>query len=131
MPVPVRGLITKIHLVISVIVVVPAAIIYGLNLGEFLDLNFNTIDEQNFSRAIMGLYLGFSALWLLGIVRSDYLRPALISNTVFMLALATGRILSILIDGQPSETYIFGTIGELILGCYGFWVLNSKYGKKS
>ncbi|WP_422106614.1 DUF4345 domain-containing protein [Winogradskyella sp.] len=118
-------------MIISVIVVIPAAIVYGFDIGAFLDIDLNTIDEQNFSKAIMGLYFGFSILWILGILRSTYLKPALISNTVFMLALAVGRLLSTIMDGLPSEAYLFGTFGELVLGCYGLWVLNSKYLKKS
>lgn len=118
-------------MIVSVIIVIPAAFIYGFNVGEFLELNPNSIDEKNFSKAVMGLYLGFSILWILGILKLDYLKSALLSNTVFMLALAFGRILSSITDGLPSEVYILGTLGELILGCYGFWVLNSKYLKKS
>ncbi|WP_111683243.1 DUF4345 domain-containing protein [Winogradskyella tangerina] len=125
------AVITKIHLVISICVVIPAAIIYGFDFGDFLNLNFNTIDEQNFSKAVMCLYIGFSILWILGILKSAYLKSALISNMVFMLALSFGRILSIIIDGLPSEAYIYGTFGELVLGSYGVWLLNSKYLKKS
>ncbi len=124
-------IITKVHLVISVIIVIPAAIVYGFDLGNFLDLTPNSIDEQNFSKAVMGLYLGFSALWIFGILNLKYLKPALMSNTLFMLSLAFGRILSMILDGLPSEAYVFGTAGELILGCYGLWVLNSNYIKKS
>ena len=130
MQVPSRGIVVKIHLVISVIVVVPAAFIYGFDWGDFLILDFDSIDELNFSKAIMGLYLGFSVLWILGILNSNYLKAALISNIVFMIGLGFGRLLSMVIDGIPSTTYISGTIGELILGFYGMWVLNSKYLKK-
>jgi len=120
-----KAIISKIHLVISVIIVIPVAIIYGFDLGSFLDLNPNSIDELNFMKAVMCLYLGFSVLWVLGILKSNFLKPALWSNFIFMCALAFGRILSLIIDGVPSGAYIFGTLGEMILGAYGFWVLRT------
>lgn len=125
------GTITKIHLIISVVVVFPAAFIYGFNLGEFLNLNLNTIDEYNFNKAIMGLYIAFSMLWISGILRRNHLKAALISNMLFMLGLGFGRIISITLDGVPSVAYVVATVGELCLGLYGLWVLNSKYLKKS
>ena len=124
------AIITKIHLVISVIVVIPAAFVYGFNLGEFLDLNFITVDERSFSKSIMILYLGFATLWILGIFKVNFLKTALNSNTFFMSGLVIGRVLSLISDGLPSTAYILGVIGELILACYGFWVLNGKYMKK-
>jgi len=116
--------IIKIHLIISVLIVVPVAFLYGF----YPDLNFDlypkTIDELNFYKAIMGLYIGFSILWLLGILKHRYLKIAVITNIIFMLGLGFGRIISILFDGTPTFGYAFGTIAELFLGFYGVWVLN-------
>ena len=117
------SVLTKVHLIISILVVVPVAIVYGFNLEVFLDLNHNTIDEKNFSKSIMYLYLGFSTLWVLGIFKAKYFKVALITNMVFMLSLALGRCFSIIIDGLPSQVYCLGAFGELILACYGLWVL--------
>lgn len=116
-------IITKIHLLISVIIVVPASLIYGFDLGEFLNLEPNTVDENNFYKAVGGLYLGFSGLWIIGLFKKSFLNTALLTNCIFMLGLATGRLISFFIDGVPSNAYIFGTIGEYILGFYGLWVL--------
>lgn len=118
-----KNIVSKIHLIISVTIVIPAALIYGFSLGHFLNLSPNTIDEQNFHKALMGLYLSFSFLWILGVFKDKYLKPALISNCVFMCGLAFGRLTSIIIDGFPSMAYLYGTIGEFILGFYGLWVL--------
>lgn len=125
-----KAIITKIHLVISVIVVVPAAFIYGFDLWIFLDLNPSTIDEKNFYKAVMGVYLSFSLLWIFGVIKSKLLFAALISNSLFMLGLGLGRTISIVFDGLPSLPYLIGTLGEFGLGLYGLWVLNSKYSKK-
>jgi len=113
----------KIHLVISVIIVVPASFIYGFDLLSQLNIDLNTNDELNTFKAIMGLYLGFSSLWILGIFKLKYLYAAIISNAVFMLGLGVGRFISIIIDGLPTFVFISGIIGELILGFYGLWVL--------
>ncbi|WP_452230523.1 MULTISPECIES: DUF4345 domain-containing protein [unclassified Lacinutrix] len=117
------SIITKIHLVISVSIVVPVAFVYGFNPSSEFDIHLNTIDEYNFFKAIMGLYLGFSTLWVLGVFKSKYLKLALVTNMIFMLGLGFGRVLSFLLDGEPTFGYLFGTIAELFLGFYGLWVL--------
>ncbi len=118
-----EDVITKIHLIISVCIVVPVAFLYAF----FPDLQFElfpkTTDEHNFYKAIMGLYLGFSILWVLGILKPNYLKTAVITNVIFMLGLGIGRVVSIIMDGLPTFGYQFGTIAELFLGFYGLWVL--------
>ena len=116
--------IQKIHLVISVIIVVPASIIYGFFPDAQLELFPETIDEQSFFKAVMGVYLAFAIVWILGILKASFLKSALISNTTFMLGLGFGRILSMILDGIPSPAYTFGTLGEIFLGLYGLWVLS-------
>ena len=104
-------------------IVIPIAIVYGFNPSSEFDIQLNTIDEHNQFKAIMGLYLGFSMLWLLGVFKVNYLKPALITNMIFMLGLGPGRLLSWFIDGTPTFGYKFGIFAELFLGLYGLWVL--------
>jgi len=118
-----QDIITKIHVIISVCIVVPVAFVYGFNPSSQFDIHLNTIDEHNFFKAIMGLYLGFSTLWILGLFKTNYLKLALVTNMIFMLGLGFGRVLSILLDGTPTFGYLFGTFAELLLGFYGLWVL--------
>ena len=118
-----QDFIVKIHLIISVLIVVPVAFVYGFNPDSQFDIHLNTIDEFNQFKAIMGLYLGFSILWILGIFKTNYLNLAVVSNMIFMLGLGLGRVVSIFLDGTPTFGYIFGTIAELFLGCYGVWLL--------
>lgn len=120
-----KELITKIHLIISIVIVIPAAIIYGFLPDLFFEISVVTNDEHSAFKAITGLYLGFSLLWMLGVFNPSYLKTALISNTIFMLGLGFGRCLSFILDGFPSNFFLFGTAGELILGFYGFWVLST------
>lgn len=113
----------KIHLIISVLIVVPTSFIYGFQPDLKFDIHLNSIDELNLFKAIMGLYFGFSFLWILGIFKDTFLKIAIISNIVFMLGLGFGRVISILIDGTPTSGFVFGTIAELTLGIYGVWIL--------
>jgi hypothetical protein len=119
-------IIQKIHLVISVWVVIPVAFVYGFNIDSQLEIFPKTIDEHNFLKAVMGIYLGFAILWILGIFRKEYLKSALISHVMFMLGLGFGRLLSFAMDGLPSDAYLIGTFGELLLGFYGVWILTKK-----
>lgn len=117
--------IVKIHLIISVLIVVPVAFVYGFIPDSQFDIHLNTIDELNQFKAVMGLYLGFSILWTLGIFKPNYLKIALISNMIFMLGLSLGRTLSMLLDGLPTFGYQFGIFAEFFLGCYSLWVLKN------
>lgn len=114
----------KIHLIISVIIVIPAAILYGFYPDAFLELFPETQDELSFFKANMGIYVAFSVIWLLGIFKNNFLKIALISNIAFMSGLGIGRTTSMILDGIPSAGYVYGMVGELLLGIYGIWVLN-------
>ena len=120
-------LLKNLHLIISTLIVVPVAFTYGILpnkiLPLFLDFKVETKDLHNIFRAIMGLYLAFSVFWILGIFKSNYWYAATLSNMLFMLGLACGRIVSLLLDGMPSLVFFVGTIGELILALYAFYQL--------
>ena len=120
-----QKIITTSHLFISVLIVIPVSIVYGFNPKWQFNIDLNTVDEQNFFKAIMGLYIGFSILWILGIFKTRFLKLAVVSNLIFMLGLGFGRLLSLVIDGTPTPIYLFGTFAELALGIYGIWVLTT------
>lgn len=120
----------NIQLLISIIIVIPVAIQYGFKPDFQFELYPKTTDEHNFFKAIMGLYLGFALVWIIGIVKETYLKLALVTNLVFMLGLGFGRLLSLLIDGLPTSGYVYGTIGELVLGFYSVFVLVNKKGRQ-
>lgn len=121
-----RNFINKIHLIVSIGIVVPVSFVYGFNPSLNFNIQLQTTDEHNFFKAIMGLYLGFSVLWTLGIFKNNYLKSALISHIIFMFGLSLGRVLSYFLDGTPTFGYQFGTFAELFLGFYGLWVLKNK-----
>ena len=116
----------NLHLIISICIVIPTAFVYGFYPNFVLQVDTNTIDEANILKAIMGLYIAFASLWILGIYNQKYWQTATICNMLFMLGLGFGRIISIIFDGIPSTVFIFGTIGELVLGCYALSTLIKK-----
>lgn len=116
----------NLHLIISVLIVVPVAIIYGFQPDFKFDIHLTTIDEHNLFKGIMGMYLGFSALWISGILKTSFWKLATITNIIFMLGMGFGRIFSMVLDGIPTDDYIFGTVAELLLGFYGVWILNKN-----
>ena len=81
-----------LHLIISLAIVIPTAIIYGSSsiLQKFLDIQVHTNDLSNMLKAIMCLYLGISLVWILGIFKPEYWKIATQLNVLFMLTLATG-----------------------------------------
>ena len=121
-----ENIITKIHLFISIVIVFPISIIYAFKPEIFFNISLNTLDEYNLFKAVMGLYIAFSVLWCIGLFYKSYLKVALLSNIVFMLGLAFGRLVSIIFDGSPSLGFFLGMIGEFLIGFYGFWVISNK-----
>ena len=116
----------NLHLFISVLIVIPAALVYGFQPNLLFDVNLDTIDEANILKAIMGLYLSFAVLWSLGILNPSLWKVATVSNIIFMLGIAFGRIISLFCDGFPSGVLVIGTIGEMILGFYGCYILQRE-----
>jgi uncharacterized YccA/Bax inhibitor family protein len=118
------------HLLISSAVVLPVSLVYGFFPEVFFKLSINTVDEKNILKAIMGIYIGFALLWILGIFRNKFWKIATVSNFIFMFGLALGRITSMISDGIPSKILLLGVFGELVLGTYGVYVYQFLENKK-
>lgn len=115
----------NLHLIISSLIVFPGAIIYGFQSNLLFNAPITSLDQATIFKAIMGLYLGFGSLWILGIFKENYWKTAIISNMIFMLGLGFGRIISLITDGVPSTIFVIGTLGEFVLGFYSFMQLQS------
>ena len=124
----INWILKNLHLILSSSIVIPTAIIYGSPsiLPKYLNIKVNTVDFSNMLKAIMCLYLGISFVWILGIWKTDYWKIATQLNILFMLSLAIGRLLSMLMDGSPTGGYIFGIIAEFVLGLYSIFQIK-KY----
>lgn len=118
----------RTHLIFSGILLLPVAFGYGFGHQWFPLFSFDvrTVDLASIFKAIMGLYVGLALFWLYACKNPKYWRAATLSNVLFMLGLALGRSLSVLTDGVPSEIWLFGTLGEYVLGFWGLYNLK-KY----
>ena len=118
----------NLHLLISLSIVLPTGIIYGSPsiLSQQLNIQVDTIDLSNMLKSVMCLYIGVSIVWILGIWKKEYWKRATELNILFMLTLAIGRALSMVMDGVPTGGYVFGIIAEFILGIYSIFQLK-KY----
>ena len=113
----------NLHLAISVIIISIISLTYGLFTNSILpklfDFKVESIDLKHVFRATMGLYLGMVVLWLIGIFKPSHWRIATISNVLFMIGLALGRVISLIMDGIPSLSFSIGLALELILALWG------------
>ena len=77
------------------------------------------------------LLLASALLFFIGSFKCSLRKSATISSFLIFLSLGLGRLLSILLDGMPSDGIVKATGLELVLGTIGLilFVINSK--KKS
>jgi len=82
-----------------------------------LDLNFAHI-----LRAMMCLYLAFALFWLFAAFSDKYRNAAVLTTILFPAGLVIGRILSVLVDGQPSSLLLAYLFAELVQAPVAYWV---------
>lgn len=118
----------KILLLFCSIGLIPIALSYGLipekTLTPIFGISVENMNLTHIMRAVMGLYLGQIVFWFLGAFNHKFRRPALFGLVVFMLGLAFGRIISILLDGTPHWLLLVYLCLELLLGLLGLFILN-------
>ena len=117
----------QIFLVIAALGLTPIALSYGLVPGTSMDYLFQVpvsdVNGRHIFRAVMGLYLALALFWVAGALRADIRQAALLSLVVFMLGLAAGRVLSLIVDGIPSPLLVVYLLLELGFGCGGVLLL--------
>ena len=122
--------IRQIILLISSIGLLPIAFSYGLmpqaSLNYLFGISVSEINDTHIFRAVMGLYVAFSLFWFAGAVNKHIRQTALYSLVVFMLGLAAGRLLSLLIDGMPNWLLVVYLVLELGIGILGLLVLRKS-----
>ena len=117
----------QLFLLVAAIGLVPVALSYGLSpnisLGFLFDASVPGPNGTHIFRAIMGLYLAMVVFWLIGAYKSEVWQAALYSLVMFMLGLAAGRTLSLMVDGMPYWLLVAYLVVELVLGGVGLQLL--------
>lgn len=114
-------IIENLHLLLSSLIIIPIGLVYGFAPNLLFDINLNSVDEHNVFKAVMGLYIAFGLLFILGIFDSKFWKSATVATVFLMFGLASGRILSLFSDGIPSTLFCVGILGEIILGVYALY----------
>jgi len=119
--------IRQIFLVFCAIGLTPIALGYGLVPSKSLEYLFafsvQNVNGAHIFRAIMGLYLALSAFWVMGAYKVHLRQAALYSLVVFMLGLAAGRVISLVVDGMPHWLLLVYLVLEVGLGVIGMQLL--------
>lgn len=99
---------------------IPIALTYGISpvtvLKYLYGFDVVGVNEPNIFRAVMGLYFGQIIFWYIGFAKDDLRRPALYMMATFMLGLASGRVLSLIIDGVSNWLLLLYLFLEVLLG---------------
>lgn len=118
----------SLFLVLTAVGLVPIALSYGVvptkSLPWLFDIDGGGVNTRHIFRAIMGLYLALAAFWVSGALKPSLRSPALWSLVIFMIGLALGRVLSLILDGWPSPLLVAFLVLEVIFGYVGWRLLN-------
>jgi hypothetical protein len=118
----------KAYLLVIAIGLVPVALSYGANptglLPRLVKFNVEAPNESQVFRALMCLYLATSVFWIMGALWPDWQHAALMWAAFFMLSLALGRVLSIVLDGSPTAAPLNVYLAlEILAGLLALWLL--------
>jgi len=122
----------QLFLLTAAVGLTPIALSYGAAPARSLDYLFQIqVTDTNTThifRAVMGLYLALVAFWTTAAFKIELRQAALYSLVVFMLGLAAGRILSLIVDGIPSALLWVYLLLELGFGAVGIKMLRRREG---
>lgn len=118
--------IKKAYLILAFAMASVIALLYGVSPAwfarTFLGGTELSSDLAHIFRAMMCLYLALACFWLFAAFSETHRNSAILTTIVFCGGLVTGRLMSFLIDGQPSPLLIFYAAIELLLVPIGYWI---------
>lgn len=120
----------KILLLFAAIGLIPVALSYGLipeqSMAYLYDISVSEINLTHILRAVMGLYLAMVLFWCIGAFNTQLRQAAIYSLIIFMLGLAFGRIISLIVDGVPNSLLLIYLALELLLGVLGLLLVQKS-----
>lgn len=119
--------ITRIYLLLITIGLFPIALSYGADptstLPKLFGFAVEAPNQTQLFRVYMCLYLGMCVFCALAAFRPEWQRVALIWAVIFMISLASGRVLSIMLDGMPVSLLNWYLAVEAAMAGFGLWIL--------
>lgn len=120
----------SIFLIVAALGLTPIALSYGyapiVSLDYLFAIDATPVNVSHIFRAVMGLYLALVLFWLSGAMIQKYRLPALYSLVIFMLGLAAGRVLSLVVDGIPHWLLIVYLVLEVGFGMVGIKMIRNE-----
>ena len=117
-------------LIIAAMGLTPIALAYGampsVSVPMLYGVEVNDVNTTHIFRAVMGLYLAMVVFWVMGAKRDALRLPALYSVVVFMLGLAAGRAISLLVDGMPNPLLVVYLLLEIGFGVVGLMLVKGN-----
>ena len=117
----------KAFLLFAALGLTPIALSYGAvpdaSLRWLFDIDASSVNASHIFRAVMGLYLALVLFWIIAAFRAPLQVPALWSLMVFMLGLAAGRLLSLVLDGFPHPLLLVYLLLEVTMGVLALLLL--------
>jgi len=116
----------SIFLLLAAAGLTPVALSYGLmpqvSMSYLFEIDASSVNSSHIFRAIMGLYFGMVIFWVAGAYKRSLTLPALWSITVFMLGLAMGRAIGIVLDGVPHLLLVAYLVLEIGFGSVAYYL---------
>ncbi|SBS65604.1 hypothetical protein VAT7223_02785 [Vibrio atlanticus] len=100
--------------------------LFHWTLDYHFGIDASPINVTHIFRAVMGLYLSLALFWISTVLIKKYQLPALYSLVVFMLRLAAGRVISLVLDGMPHWLLFIYLILELGFGLVGLKMIHNE-----
>ncbi|MFA0267409.1 DUF4345 domain-containing protein [Vibrio cyclitrophicus] len=120
----------SVFLFAAVLGLTPIALSYGyepvISMNYLFGIDASSVNVTHIFRAMMGLYLALALFWVSGALIKKYRLPALYSLVVFMLGLAAGRVISLVLDGMPHWLLFVYLILELGFGLVGIKMIHKE-----
>jgi hypothetical protein len=119
--------ITRVYLLMITVGLFPIALSYGVDPASTLPKLFGFAveapNQTQLFRVYMCLYVGMCVFCALAAFRREWQHVAMIWAVIFMVSLATGRVLSILLDGMPASLLNWYLVVEAAMAGFGLWIL--------
>jgi amino acid permease len=117
----------RVYLLMIAIGLFPIALSYGLDptstLPKLFGFPVEAPNETQLFRVYMCLYIGMCVFCALATFRREWQHVAMIWAVIFMVSLASGRVLSILLDGMPASLLNWYLAVEAAMAGFGLWIL--------